>query len=194
MQDKSSRRSNAQRTAEMRLRLIATARRLFAEKGFAETGTPEIVREADVTRGALYHHFEDKTALFKAVAEEEAKAVEKEINASTEASPDASNAMEEGTRAYFRAMSVPGRARILLMDGPAILGVAEMDRIDAGGGRAALRTGLSNLRPDLSETQVEALTVTLSAAYDRAALEIVSGGDVATYERVMGGLVSGLSR
>ena len=63
------RRSNADRRAQTRQALLETARPLFAEKGFAATGTPEVVAQAGVTRGALYHHFADKAALFEAVIE-----------------------------------------------------------------------------------------------------------------------------
>ncbi len=192
MQEKSARRPNAQRSAEMRARLIATARRLFAEKGFAETGTPEIVRAAEVTRGALYHHFDDKTALFRAVAEAEAKALAAEIKASTTDPETPEQAMEEGTRAFFAAMSSPGRARILLVEGPAVLGVAEMDTIDAGGGRATLAEGLRFARPDLDPVAIDALAATLSAAYDRAALAVAEGLDAKAYEDAMMLLVANL--
>ncbi len=48
--------------------LVDAARRLFVEKGYHHTGTEEIVAAAGVgTRGALYHHFTDKQALFEAV-------------------------------------------------------------------------------------------------------------------------------
>ncbi|ORT96726.1 TetR family transcriptional regulator, partial [Frankia casuarinae] len=56
-----------EQTADTRQALISAARRRFAEQGFASTGTEEIVADAQVTRGALYHHFRDKAALFRTV-------------------------------------------------------------------------------------------------------------------------------
>src|SRR3954451_11479072 len=64
------RRTQAERTAATRSLLIDAARELFADKGFAEVSTQAIVAAAGVTRGALYHQFDDKPALFGAVYEE----------------------------------------------------------------------------------------------------------------------------
>lgn len=60
-----------EQTEETRRRILAAARQLFCERGYFATGTSEIVEAAGVgTRGALYHHFADKRALFEAIFEE----------------------------------------------------------------------------------------------------------------------------
>src|SRR5215208_3150696 len=61
---------HVERSRATRERLLAHARALFGERGYAAVGTEEIVRAAGVTRGALYHQFRDKEALFEAVVEE----------------------------------------------------------------------------------------------------------------------------
>lgn len=178
MQVRDERRTQDARSAAMRTRLIGAARALFVEKGFAATGTPEIVAAAGVTRGALYHHFSDKADLLRAVLMAEAAAVAASIEAA-EVSPAAP--FEAGTRAYFAAMAVPGRARLLLVEGPAVLGPAEMARIDAGSGGAALRAGLSEALPDAEPAETAALADMLSAGFDRAALAVAAGADPAPY-------------
>ncbi|HCE72585.1 MAG TPA: TetR family transcriptional regulator, partial [Ruegeria sp.] len=99
MQEKNAPVPNADRRAAMRARLIAAARALFVDKGYAETSTPEIVRAAEVTRGALYHHFADKADLFRAVVEAEAEALVSRIDA--EAVDAGAGGMEAGSAAFF---------------------------------------------------------------------------------------------
>lgn len=191
MQDEKTPVPNATRRAAMRERLIKAARTLFADNGYAETSTPEIVRAAEVTRGALYHHFDGKEALFRAVAEAEAQAVAKAIGLA--APQPGAQGLEDGSRAFFAAMAVPGRARILLVDGPAVLGAAVMDEIDVGGGRAALRAGLMAAEIGVEPATLEALTLVLSAAFDRAALEISNGAEPAGIEQSMAILMRAVS-
>jgi len=73
----SKRRTQTERSAATRGALVAAARRLWSERGYADVGTPEIAAAAGVTRGAMYHQFADKAALFLAVAE----AVETDVTA-----------------------------------------------------------------------------------------------------------------
>ncbi|NUS71372.1 MAG: helix-turn-helix transcriptional regulator, partial [Ensifer adhaerens] len=75
MQQDISRRSNRERSDTTRAAILDAARGLFVTRGYADTSTPDIVAAAGLSRGALYHHFEDKKALFRAVAEREASAV-----------------------------------------------------------------------------------------------------------------------
>lgn len=202
------RRSNEERTRTTRTALVAAARELFVTKGYAATSTPQIAAAARVTRGALYHHFVDKQDLFRAVVEGEAAAVAAEIEARTahrdhdapqrpagDRPLDARHQLVAGAAAYLDAMAVPGRTRLLLLDAPAVLGAAEADVIDARHARRTLRAGLQEAlgerAPD--DARLDAVTLLLSAAFDRAALAAESaradgeepvGGDVDRDEAV----------
>ncbi|MEM9248192.1 MAG: TetR family transcriptional regulator [Pseudomonadota bacterium] len=188
-QDKPARRSQADRRAETRAKLIAAARELFVEAGFAETATPDVVQKAGVTRGALYHHFADKTDLFLAVAEAEASAIAGHIARETDDVSDPAAAMARGSDAFFAAMLQPGRVRLLMEEAPAVLGHDRAVALTRANGSEELRDGLTRARPDLAPARIEALTHLLSAAFDRAALEIAYGADLATYKAAMHHLV-----
>ncbi|MFC3324726.1 TetR/AcrR family transcriptional regulator [Mesorhizobium cantuariense] len=195
MQQDSPRRSNRDRTEATRADLIAAARKLFTEKSYAETGTPEIVAAAGVTRGALYHHFADKQALFAAVVEQEATAVADEIERASPPSLFARDALTAGSDAYLTAMRAPGRTRLLLLDGPAVLGRAAMDAIDSRHGNRSLREGLvAAMRAQtMTRLPAEALTALLGSAFDRAALAIEAGASAEDYRAVLMALIDGLS-
>ena len=195
MQQESGRRSNRDRTEATRSDLIRAARKLFTEKSYAETGTPEIVAEAGMTRGALYHHFADKQALFAAVVEQEAAAVAAEIDGAAPPSLSARDALIAGSDAYLAAMRAPGRTRLLLLDGPAVLGRAAMDAIDNRHGNRSLREGLvAAMRAQaITRAPVEALTALLASAFDRAALAIEAGGSAEDYRAVLMALIDGLA-
>lgn len=178
MQHKTQSAANSARTEATRTALIAAARRLFAEKGYAETSTPEIVASAGVTRGALYYHFEDKNALFRAVVSEEFRAVAAEIDASANRSVgSAIDALRQGSRGFMNAMTDPGRVRIMLRDGPAVLGQSELDAIDRTTSASTLRQGLAEAMRSgaIITLPLEALTTQLSALFDRAALAVAEG-------------------
>lgn len=177
MQEESLRRSNPERSEAMRGRLIAAGRTLFVDRGYAATGMPELVARAGVTRGALYHHFADKAALFRAVVEAEAAAVAAEVAAV----PEGPDALEQGARIWLEAMTRPGRVRLLLLDGPAVLGPEALRRIDLQTGGAALRAGLAAVADVPPGPDLDALADVLSAGFDRAALAIAGGEPAPPY-------------
>ncbi len=92
-------------------------------------------------------------------------------------------------------MRLPGRTRLLLLDGPAVLGRADMDAIDARHGTRSLREGIVYAMREgaLSRTlPIDAITALLSSAFDRAALAIDAGGDAEAYGQAMAALIDGL--
>ncbi|MFC8922076.1 TetR/AcrR family transcriptional regulator [Cellulosimicrobium sp. NPDC057127] len=179
-----SRRSNEERTRATRGALVDAARTLFVTHGYAGTSTPQVAAAAHVTRGALYHHFVDKQDLFRAVVEAEAAAVAAEIERAAtpadDAADDARHRLVTGADAYLDAMAVPGRTRLLLLDAPAVLGAAEADEVDARHARRTLRDGLADALGDDApdDARLDALTLLLSAAFDRATL---AGGAAARW-------------
>ena len=121
---KDDRRTQAERAADTRETLIAAGRSLFANRGFADAALETIVRDAGVTRGALYHHFADKTELFAAVFEqvegEMAARMAEAIAASRETDPV--EVLRLGTRFWLDACADPEVQRIVLMEAPTVLG------------------------------------------------------------------------
>ena len=194
MQEGKLRRSNAERSDTMRASLVAAARSLFVEKGYADTGTPEIVEAAGVTRGALYHHFTDKKALFEAVVRSESATVGSEVQNAAPASAAPAQALALGGAPFLEAMSHPCRARLLLLDGPAVLGREAMDAIDEEYVVGALRVGLQLAMDSagVSNISLDAATALFSAAFDRAALAIAAGGDPKAYLNAIGAMLAGV--
>ncbi|MFH0129351.1 TetR/AcrR family transcriptional regulator [Variovorax sp. VaC1] len=170
-------RTNRERTETTRLALIEAARALFVSKGYGDTSTPEIAEAAGITRGALYHHFTDKRDLFRQVLVRESEAVAADIEAATPEQLAPREALLEGSEAYLNAMTVPGRTRLLLIDGPSVLGMTEIMAMDDANAAHSLRQGLSKAGMGRGEVSVDALSQLLSAAFDRAALEIEAGAD-----------------
>ncbi|WP_454734603.1 TetR/AcrR family transcriptional regulator [Cupriavidus necator] len=179
-------RSNRERIEATRQALLDAARALFVERGYGETSTPDVCAAAGITRGALYHHFADKRDLFRHVLAEEAAAVAADIEAATPAGQDPAEALIAGAQAYLDAMTVPGRTRLLLVEGPAALGLREMLALDEANAARTLREGLDAVAVgQQGDVAVRALAPLLSAAFDRAALEIEAGADAARVREAM---------
>jgi len=113
-----------ERAASTHAKLVAAARELFAERGYHGTGTPEVVALAGVTRGALYHHFRDKEALFEAVFRQLEREL-RELSAEPvlHLADDRFRQLQEGTRSFLRIVAARADIQqILLIDGPAVFG------------------------------------------------------------------------
>lgn len=188
MQEEATRRTQKDRSESMRSALIAAGRKLFVDKGFAATGTPEIVAAAGVTRGALYHHFADKEALFAAVIRAEAEAIAGQIESSGTPDLTPAEALIQGGEAFLSAMRQPGRARLMLIEAPAALPPDTLAEIDAATGGRTLEEGLR--AAGVAEPAV--LAALLSSAYDRAALAIDRGDPPQPWHEALRRLVTGL--
>lgn len=131
------------RADETRLGLLQAARDLFTENGYAETSTEQLVARAGVTRGALYHHFESKQAIFDAVLIQ----LEQEFadTARRAASADASawTNLVAGCHAFLDTCLRPDIQRIVLLDGPAVLGPDRWRAIEDEYALAPLLHGLN---------------------------------------------------
>lgn len=183
---------NALRSNRTRTALIESARDLFARNGYAPASTPEIVQDAGVSRGALYHHFTDKIDLFRAVVDSEQANLAGEIEAESATTDDPVAAIRLGGEAFLDAMRDPGRRRILLIDGPAVLGLSDLRAIDA---RHSGRTLAEGVRAAIAAERMrplpdDALADLLNAAFDRVALV---EGDDAAHRRALWGLLDALT-
>src|SRR6476661_10869813 len=170
------RRTQGERTAQTRAALIAAARRLFGAEGFAEAGAERITREAGMTRGALYHQFASKADLFAAVLDQvEAEIAERVAAAVAGFDPaDTTGMLLAGADAWLDASSEPDLQRIVLLDGPSVLGWGRWREIclrhTVGLIAALLHDGID--RGSLAAQPVDALTHVLVGAVDEAALYI----------------------
>jgi len=186
-------RTQESRREATRQALIAAARRLFVDRGYAATGTPELVAAAAVTRGALYHHFEDKSDLLMAVAVDMALEVAAAVAASTRPGMSPVQALRAGSHAYFAAMAEGGRARVLLVDAPAVLSPAQLMLLSEAAGADELRAGLKACLRTGRRLPLDELGSLLSAAFDRAARAVAEGGDVARWTGAMDLLVDAVA-
>ncbi|KQS78852.1 TetR family transcriptional regulator [Rhizobium sp. Leaf384] len=115
-------RTRAETMEENRSKLIAAGRRAFAEKGYAAASMDELTAEVGLTRGALYHNFGDKKGLFAAVVDQiDGEMAARARAAAAEMGDDWAGLLAEGT-AYIEMSLDPEVQRIVLLDGPAVLG------------------------------------------------------------------------
>lgn len=112
---------------ETRATLLATARKVFSERGYADTSMDDLTAQAGMTRGALYHHFGDKKGLLAAVVEQIDAEMDERLQAISDSAGDAWEGFRGRCRAYLEMAMEPQIQRIVLRDARAVLGGASPD-------------------------------------------------------------------
>lgn len=172
--------SRRQRQSEETRRfLLAVARRAFAERGFAGAGITEIAGQADVTHGALYHHFATKQALFAAVCEDLELELVRRLSTVAGDDGEERSGLREGCTAFLDACEQPDFQRIVLLDAPSVLGWEAWHAMDARYGLALLTRAVeAEMRAGvLVEGDAAALAVVLHGALNEAGHAIARAED-----------------
>jgi len=175
------RRTQEERSAATRDALISAARKLWGLRGYAEVGTPEIATAAGVTRGAMYHQFADKAALFSEVVE----AVEQDVMArmatvvAGSGATTPADAIRAAVDAWLEVSGDPEVRQLVLLDAPSVLGWAAFrdvaQRYSLGMTEQLLTEAIR--AGQLPRQPVRPLAHVLIGALDEAAMAIATADD-----------------
>lgn len=189
-----STRTQAERSQSTRTALIAAARPMFAERGYAAVGTEEIVREAGVTRGALYHHFAGKKELLAAIYEQIESEIAEQVVTGVAPGAGPLETLAAGAEAFLDRCLEPEVQQIALLDAPAVLGWEAWREIGARYGlgliAALLNTGMDS--GEIRRQPVEPLAHALLGALDEVAMLVARAEDPATARAEAGETLAGL--
>ena len=180
-----SRRSRPEMIAETRAKLIAAARKAFGERGYAEASMDDFTAEAGLTRGALYHHFGDKKGLFEAVVHEMDAEMAERLKTISDAAPTRWDGFVAENVGYVKMALEPEVQRIVLLDGPAVLGDPSIWP-SADGCIASLRASLEQLQADgvvREDIDADVAARLVSGASTDAAMWIANAPDAASASR-----------
>lgn len=165
-----------------REQLIEVATGLFAERGYEETSIEAVLAAAGVSRGALYHHFAGKDALFEAVLEAVENGVTARLTAKITGAPDAVSAVESAALAWIEMAGDPVIQRIILSDAPSVLGLERWRAMNEEYSLGATRLLLQAVADEgrLSSDLVAPFALMLLGALDELAMAIARADDRAT--------------
>jgi AcrR family transcriptional regulator len=168
---------------DTRARIVSVARQLFAENGYADTSINDLVNAARVTRGALYHHFKDKTALFAEVFTEVARETLGRILQATSEGADLWERLRNGREAWLDTCTEPETYRIMLIDGRSVLDaksrraiLASIGSVEANLIRSAIELLVQSgeLPPGI---RIESAATLLTGVFDAASIAIAEAED-----------------
>jgi AcrR family transcriptional regulator len=175
-----------------RTALVGAARQRFTRAGFAATSLDDVAADAGTTKGAVYHHFKDKKALFRAVYEEVSRELIAAVATSTMAGANGSPG-EMALHAFLIHAGEPACQQVLFTDGPVVLGAAECRAIDTNHSQGLLsRLIEAQGAPDLvASAGSETLAKMLLAVFVESAQIIASSAEP---EATMAGIKTVLNR
>lgn len=174
-----SKRTQADRSAATSEALVAAARPLFAEHGYAAVSTDQIARAAGLTRGALYHQFAGKEELFAAVFEQVEAEIADRLAARLTSGGDPVAVLHDGIDGWLEACAEPEIGRIVLIEAPAALGWERWREIGQRYGVGLVELAIQGLLDAglLPEQPVRPLAHVLVGALEEAALYAARSDD-----------------
>ncbi|WP_068178636.1 TetR/AcrR family transcriptional regulator [Mycobacterium sp. UM_CSW] len=177
------------RGEQTRLDLIDAGRELFVEYGFFNTSISDIVTKSGVgTRGAFYHHFKDKAELFRAVFED----VENDLTLRSIAAPppgtDPWERLTRGLHGFLEAAQEPAVQRVILVDGPVVLGWQTLREIQEGNSIALINEVVREAIAEgiIDDQPVGELTHMIVAALEEASLLVAHAANPSRARRRAG--------
>ena len=185
-------------SASTKRALVEVATELFTEQGYAGTSLDEIVAGARVTKGALYHHFSGKQALFEAVFEKVEDDASKRIRKAVRATNDPWERSLSALRAFLDVVPEPAYRRIVIQEGPAVLGYEryrEQEERSTYGIVQDIVTGVLasyDVEPSLVETFSRVFFGAMSAAGSAVAVADDTAKAGAELEAAVGFILAGL--
>lgn len=165
--------------------LIEVATGLFAEHGYEDTSVEQVLSAAGVSRGALYHHFAGKEALFAAVVRTQEDRILADLAALTREAPDAVATLRIASLAWIDLASDPVIQQILLIDAPSVMGWEQWQAMNSDRALGAIRAIMmaiadeGRLKPEFADPFAHMIL----AAMDELALVIARADDPAAARR-----------
>lgn len=191
-------RTRSEMIVETRAKLVAAGRKAFAEVGYAEASMDHFTSDVGLTRGALYHHFGDKRGLFEAVVTQIDSEMTARLRARAAKAPNAWESFVEEGIGYIEMALEPEIQRIMLRDGPAVLG-DPASWPSANGCITAMKQSLEGLLESgvIADVDCEATARMITGASCYAAQWIANADDpmaisqraTAAYRRLVEGLL-----
>lgn len=178
--------------------IIKAATSLFGRRGFEATTIDDIAKVAKVAKGAVYHHYESKRAIFESVLDAVSAEVVRKVQADVANDDDVLGAMVRGVLIFFKLCAARETCRILLQDGPTVLGWSDWRAADAHhfGGRMKLGLSTAMERGLIRRQPVEALSQFMLGGLQAAAIDCAAQKDfdraAAAYVGVFKALIDGL--